>query len=459
MTAMGKRIWKRMLVVLALFLMLVFPVAGARGADWLDPSFGSGGLFAPALPEEASQKEAGIVDLAATPDGQTVGALKGLAGPGYFGAVRLTPSGAPDSTFGQSGFTPALAVPQRWPGFNQEAQAEAVAVQGDGKTVVAGFLQEGLHDPTVFTMLLARYQPDGSPDPGFGSGGIVLGPHHFGPGGTVIHAAAIAPDGRIIVVGGSGESSRGTERSAGVVYAFNPDGSLDKNFGSGGRVLFSQRTYKTYTSLRDIELLGSGKILVAGYHDYRLFLARLHADGRRDRGFGGGDGSVTLGIRNGTCCPPASVAVQGNGRIVVAANGGPFHRDRVYLVRYRPNGSLDRRFGKRGVSAPFRPWRLFRVNDVAVQANGGILTVGPSAQTKRNSPGGAYAVFRNDPDGSPDDTFGNQGLLSIAHGEFGDAGAALSRLDGGVLTGGSSLKVDQGTGRYVTSLLLARFSG
>lgn len=448
-----------MLVVLALLVTLVFPIADARGVDWLDPSFGSGGVVTAALPQEASRAGAGIVDLANARDGTTVGTLKGVAGPGYFGIVRLTSAGALDPTFGQGGFTAPLSVPRPWGGFNQEAQAEAVAVQVDGKAVVAGFLQEGLHDPTGFTTLLARYQTDGSLDPGFGTEGVALGQRHFGPGGTVLHAAAVLPDGRIVAVGGRNEPRRGVERPAGVVLAYRSDGSLDRSFGRHGSVLFSQRPYKAYTSLHDVKLLDNGKILVAGYHRYRLFLARLYADGRLDRGFGGEDGSVTLGIRNGICCPPAALVVQDDGRIVVAANGGPFHRDRVYLVRYRPNGRLDRGFGKRGVAAPFLPWRLFRVNDVAVQANGGILTVGPSAKTKQNSPGGAYAVFRNHPDGSPDRSFGTKGLLTVTHGEFGNAGAALALPDGRVLTGGSFLTVDQGSGRYVATLLLARLLG
>jgi uncharacterized delta-60 repeat protein len=436
--------------------MLAFPIPGARGADQLDPSFGSGGVAMSTLPAEASQKQASIVDLATAPDGTSVGALGGISDPGYFGAVRLTPAGEGDPAFGEGGFTAPLPVPHRWSGSNQEAQAEAVAVQGDGKIVVAGFLQEGIDYPTSFTMLLVRYQADGSLDPSFGTGGIVLGPQQLGRGGTVLHAIALAPNGQIVVVGGRNEPRRGDERPAGVVYAFNPDGSRDKSFGRGGQVLFSQRSRKAYSSLHDVAILGSGKILVTGYHKYRLFFARLRPSGRLDSGFGGGDGTVSLNIHNSTCCPPAALAVQSDGKIVVAANGGPFHTSRVYLLRCRPNGSLDRSFGHRGVEAPYLAWRLFRVDDVAVQANGGILTVGQSA---KRPIAGAYAVFRNLPDGSPDESFGEHGLKVFPHGEFGSAGAALRQSDGGVLTGGSFWSTDSPTGQKATKLLLARFLG
>jgi uncharacterized delta-60 repeat protein len=447
-----------MLFLLALVVALVVP-AQAPGAYLLDPSFGAGGVATVPPPSEAGEKEASIVDLAAAPDGTTVAALKGLGGPGYFGAVRLTSTGAPDPGFGDGGFTAPLLLPPLTGGFNFEAQAEAVAVQGDGKPVVAGFLQEGLHDPTTFTPLLARYQGDGSLDPSFGAGGITLGRRRSGPGGTVLHAADIAPGGRIVVVGGRNELRRGADRPAGVVHAYESDGTPDKSFGRRGSVFFSQRERRTYTSLYDVDVLSNGKILVAGYHRYRAFLARLHADGRLDRRFGGGDGSVTVRIGVAGCCPPAALAVQRDRRIVLAANGGPFRTPRVYLIRYRPNGRLDHGFGKRGIAAPFLLWRLFKVNDVAIQGNGGILTVGASAKTKRNTPGGAYAIFRNNPNGSPARGFGNNGLLAVPHGEFGSADAALTQPDGRVLTGGSFLTIDQGRSRYVTTLLLARVLG
>jgi uncharacterized delta-60 repeat protein len=428
-------------MILVLLLTLAFPVAGAHGADWPDPSFGSGGAATPALPPEASQKQASIVDLAPTPDGAMVGALGGISDPGYFGAVRLTPAGEPDPAFGEGGFTSPLPVPRRWSGFNQEVEAEALAVQGDGKIVVVGFLKEGLDYPKTFTMLLARYQGDGSLDPSFGVGGIVLAPQQVGPGGVVLHAIALGPDGRIIVVGGRNEPRRGDKPPAGVVYAFNSDGSRDKSFGRGGQVLFSQRSRKVYSSLHDVAILDNGKIFVAGYHKYRLLLARLRPDGSSDRRFGDGDGRVVMGIHNSTCCPPAALAVQG-GRVVVAANGGPFHTARVYLLRFRPNGTLDRSFGNRGVEAPYLPWRLFEVDDVAVQADGGILTVGQSAITKANPNGGKYAVFRNLPTGSPDGSFGQHGLQTFQYGDFGYAGAALAQPDGGILTGGSFWTTD-----------------
>lgn len=443
-----------MLIALALLLALVLPVDGASAGGGLDPSFGDGGVATLPLPPEAAQKAVGILDLANGPGATAVGALGGSLGQGYFGAVRLTSAGAPDPSFGQNGLTPALGPPQS--GLTQEAQAEAVALQSDGKLVVAGFLQEGLHDPTGFTPLLARYQADGSLDPEFGSDGFVLGRRQRGQGGTALHAAAIAPDGRIIAVGGRGELGGGFERPAGVVSAYKPDGSLDKTFGRNGSVLFSQPSYKAYSSLRDVEVLPDGKILVVGYHHFRLFLARLRGNGALDRRFGEGDGVATFGLHRKLCCPTASLAVQANGRIIVAGYGGPARTARVYLLRYRPAGRLDPSFGDRGLSAPFPPWRLIRASDLALQPDGGIITLGQSARTPQNPTAGDFGIFRNLPGGSVDTTFGTQGLLTLPRGELGFPRAALTRPDGSVLTAGSFGVLDPNTKRYTTTLLLAQ---
>jgi uncharacterized delta-60 repeat protein len=446
------------LVLLAALAVSGYAISAARGADRLDSSFGSGGVADPQLPSEASQALAGIDDLAAAPGGGSVGALKGLASHGYFGAVRLTAAGDPDPHFGQDGFTSLLPSP--WGGFSAEPQAEAVAMQENGKAVVAGYVQEGIRNPTSFGTLIARYRVDGSLDPEFGDEGVVAAPRHAAPGGTVFHGVDVTPAGRIVAVGGRSEHYRSLPKPAGVVYAYKPDGSLDTSFGGDGKVLFSQREKRlAYSSLWGVELLPGGKILVAGYRNFRLFLARLRHDGRPDRSFGGGDGMVALGLHSRTCCPPAALTVQRDGRIVVAANGGPFHAPRVYLARFRADGSLDHSFGHGGVEAPYLQWRLSKVSDVAVDGSGGIVTVGRGAATKLSPHGFAYAAFRNRPDGDPDRGFGTNGLRTFRFGGQSLAGAALAQPDGGVLTGGSFATLDKSSESYRTTLLLARFRG
>src|SRR5205807_8177162 len=102
----------------------------------------------------------------------------------------------------------------------------AVAIQADGKLVVAGgrnIVQCGLD--CSFRFALSRYTPRGSLDGSFGSGGKVLTP--FG-GDTVAQAVAIQRDGSIVAAGGGAGYF--------ALARYTAQGKLDPSFGSGGKV-------------------------------------------------------------------------------------------------------------------------------------------------------------------------------------------------------------------------------
>jgi uncharacterized delta-60 repeat protein len=106
-------------------------------------------------------------------------------------------------------------------------QVHALVVQPDSKIVTVG--QSGSDTPE-FTV--ARYAKDGLLDAAFGSGGVVLtglGPSQNG----VAEAGALQPDGKIVVAGYAGPTGSQTLALA----RYNPDGSLDATFGSGGTVV------------------------------------------------------------------------------------------------------------------------------------------------------------------------------------------------------------------------------
>jgi uncharacterized delta-60 repeat protein len=113
-----------------------------------------------------------------------------------------------------------------------------------------------------------------------------------------LHAVAVAPDGRIIVAGATEEEGVGKSgrHPAGFVAAYEPDGTLDTGFGESGRVDFfgkHEGPGNQYTGLKAIQVMPDGRILVAGFRQDELFLARLMPNGQPDPTFGGGDGEVT----------------------------------------------------------------------------------------------------------------------------------------------------------------------
>jgi uncharacterized delta-60 repeat protein len=194
---------------------------------------------------------------------------------------------------------------------NSIDQANAVAIQPDHKIVVVG---KTLYPGTGHTndFALARYNPNGTPDINFGAGGIVT--TDFFANYDEANSVAVQPDGKIVVVGevddASGHKTLGLAR-------YLPNGTLDPSFGQGGRMT----THITPTSddiAKSVALQPDGKILVAGTSlsaGLKLFVvARYNPDGTLDKSFAGV--GLTEPVVTGTDTA-SSVALQPDGKIVV----------------------------------------------------------------------------------------------------------------------------------------------
>ena len=134
--------------------------------------------------------------------------------------VRLLPTGAPDPSF--SGGVVAFDATTLYDTGN------AVALQSDGKIVVAGVVSSGGNDSHG---LVVRFNADGSPDLGFGTGGHVqLDLNAAGaPKFTALNAVAVQPDGGIVVAGRTEDGVTTTNIDA-VVARLAPTGALDSSF-------------------------------------------------------------------------------------------------------------------------------------------------------------------------------------------------------------------------------------
>lgn len=235
------------------------PLAGAAGGD-LDPSFGESGkvvtptgwlAFATAV---AVQPDGRIVvgGHGADEDGATRGTL-----------IRYLSDGSVDRSFGDRGTVVA----------DEGGSVSAVALQRDGGIIVA------VGDGT------RRFLPDGAPDRGFGSGGTA--PTAFGGGAYA--RLLVQPDGRIVVVGNA--TGGGEVR----VARLRADGAPDPAFGQRGVV----RTKADWGALA-AALAPDGKIVVAGQwlhpqkasssdgRPVELVVARYGRSGALDPTFGRG---------------------------------------------------------------------------------------------------------------------------------------------------------------------------
>jgi len=320
----------------------------------LDRSFGSGGVVTFGFGVRVSDAR----DLAVQPDGRIV--VAGLAGDD-FAVARVSPDGTLDQTFGQGGrVTTDLGAAVDPDG------GEAVALQPDGKIVVAGDVREpGPFE--IYDFAIARYDPDGSVDASFGAGGhITTGLDiDFRMGGV-----AVQPDGKIVAAGATRPYPSSGPSLA--VVRLNPDGSIDSSFGDGGAVTggFGEG---------DDVLVSGGKILVAGGDLTDMTVSRFNADGTLDNSFGlGGVATAHFAAQHSGQSFAKGVAVQHDGEIVAAGFTRPDNVVGDFAVaRFNPDGRPDPAFGAAGkTTTDLQGHSYDEANGLALTTRGKILVAG-----------------------------------------------------------------------------------
>ena len=273
--------------------------------------------------------------VAIQPDGKVVAA--GITGYTDFAVLRYSESGFLDNSFGNGG----KVITDFGIGHDE---ANAVAIQPDGKILVAGGAERA---EDHFDFGLARYNANGSLDTSFGIGGKVMTP--IGQNNDRAYAIAIRPDGKIIVAGLSLNDQNLNEFA---LVRYNADGSLDTSFDVDGKVV-TPSDGPGDASIRSIAVQPDGKIVAAGYVLQKtagfpiLFaLNRYNIDGTLDTTFGIG-GKVVTDVGGGGRA--FSVAIQPDGKIVAAGGGSiPTVNEAFTLARYNSDGSLDASFGGDG---------------------------------------------------------------------------------------------------------------
>jgi uncharacterized delta-60 repeat protein len=439
--------------LLATALALLLGLGVALGANRTDRSFGENGVARVGLPPEAQRLGAGpvILDLADAGRGKMVAALGDFSGSStYIGAARFRPDGSLDATFGDGGFAEAVGLRDGVITGLKTGQGQAVALQPDGKVLLAGY-QAGFSSRTKAAPALVRFLPNGELDKSFGDDGKVV-PTPKQARDEALHGVAVQAEGRIVAVGGKREHLPG--QPAGLVIAYRPDGSVDRGFGRGGRLLFpARRGDKQYTGFRDVVALAGGKLLLSGYSQGRLLLVRLTATGRPDPSFGG-DGRVLVGIGDSSgClrdCGLASPVALGPGREITVAANLPLGRS--VLVRLRPGGALDRGFGRGGI---FRIRKeFFLVQGIAIDARGHLVVAGIGERTVGGHPAIVFATMRFRSGGSLDRGFGAGGTQSLPVGEASAALTAVAQPNGRVVVAGGT-QFPNGSHRLVLTRYLS----
>jgi uncharacterized delta-60 repeat protein len=410
-----------------------------------DPGFG-----------DAGQVEIGVADvdsvtaLAAASEGRLLLAGKTAVADGADGCggtcsfspflTSLTATGAVDPGFAARLPEPALPPPGAFLS-HYSSRIAALATTPAGQVLVAGG-GEGLDQAT-----LAELGPDGEPDPGFGSAGVVAEPTPL-PSTTETGGLAIGPDGRIVV---SARSNAGVYGSRSLLLGWNSDGSPLRGFGDGaglaevgsvGRLRVDGRgrlyqVYERYGSrhyvlrfdaaghpdgsygqagmgllprgfqVESLIVRRDGAALLVGRIARRdpMALFELTPAGRPERRFGR-DGLVTVGWGKGVKAGALSAAFDRRGRVVVFGYEG----NHAAMARLLPNGRLDPSYAEAG-RQPYMPGLFGAISSVSIAPDGRIYV----AASPEESPfPGATTLIRFRGDGIRDRSFGHNGLVRVA---------------------------------------------
>jgi uncharacterized delta-60 repeat protein len=230
------------------------------------------------------------------------------------------------------------------PGFGAGGVVLTGGAQGGRWSAVHGFADGSFlaaGEVANDTLALTKRRADGTPDPAFGSGGLVT--FGGGQGSVLARSVVVLADGRILV------AATATAATPVIVVArLSAAGVLDGTFGSGG--IATVTTSGGGVRLGHAAVQSDGKIVLAGTHPGTTdagILARLTADGQPDTGFGsGGQSRVLLG---GAPTRLDDVAVDASDRIVVAGwravSGAAGAKGRLVAARYSAAGTLDTTYG------------------------------------------------------------------------------------------------------------------
>ncbi len=396
-----------------------------------------------------------------------------------------------DPAFGEQG-----QVVTRAGAEGDHSTAYAVAVQNDGKIVVAGTVEHALSSTGLNTdIAVIRYHPDGSLDPGFGSSGKVI--IDLG-GGDVAAAVALQSDGKILVAGHTADASL---NSRVVLIRLNANGGYDWSFGDWttrgerGVVTATLGARASAHALYVEETADRRKISLIGERDGDFLIFLYGDDGRPQR-----SGTTIAGMDVWGCRVSSVTDIGGGADAAYAFATHPYshsHQDfgtsrysrtdpMIVAVgagesRYREHGShtdfavarffdsacLDNHerapdgggyaFGDGGrVTTDFG----FSKNDVAravaIQADGKVVAAGYSATAvgEWERPRSDFAVVRYLEDGSLDTGFGGgDGKATFRVGEENQARFTAVESDGKILVAGYASLDGEGRSQFVLARL------
>jgi uncharacterized delta-60 repeat protein len=400
-------------------------------AGALDPTFGNGTGYVTTSPSNGGSGRAAL----SQPDGKILAAgIVYTSKAQEFGVVRYNTNGSLDTSFGSGGS--AVADFSSYYGNKSSlsvlatvADAAALYPQAgtvnDGKIVLVGHGVIGSRTSDQGALLLARFNANGTLDTTFGNKGELV--TTFSVAGDGLSRVVIQPDGKIVASMGN---NTGFE-----LARYNPNGTLDTTFGSGGEVTTS---FGQGFGTNGLLLQPDGKLIVAGatYQANDWEMARYNPNGSLDATFGSG-GAISGPFGNGIESGGAALYPTGSanaGKIIAVGLASDAPESGLVVGRYNPDGSPDTTFGTGGeVTTPTGA----APTGVAIAADGKLVVCG--------NYNGTQAVFRFNADSSVYSSFGAGGIVTTAVGVGGGSYfSVVLQSNGDIVTAGSATQSTKG---------------
>ncbi|MEO8763563.1 MAG: T9SS type A sorting domain-containing protein [Ginsengibacter sp.] len=331
---------------------------------------------------------------------------------GFIALARYNTDGNLDTNFGVNGIVKS--------DFGTLEYGFSMAIQNNGKIVVAGLVD--------FVPIVIRFNDDGALDSSFNGNAI----QHvdFGTQSTYITSVSVQSDYKIIVGGSTGNGS-----GAGfVLERFNLDGNIDSTFGQDG---LQTTNFDASSYISTVTIQNDGKILAVGYTSDGMHtnfaISRYRTNGEPDDTFNGDGKQITdFGSSDDYA---GSVAIQGDGKLVAMGSTTDGINSYVALARYNDDGSPDNSFDGDGILVDHLNEGDTHYTTTAIQSDGKIVSAGYTW----NGTNYDFAVVRYNQDGSLDNEFSDDGIKIIDFGHAEDkCRTMVIQTDGKILVAGSS---------------------
>jgi uncharacterized delta-60 repeat protein len=331
-----------------------------------------------------------------------------------------------DSSFGVGGKAQVA--------FGPESGASRVAVQPDGKILVAGSPEAS----QAFS--IARLLPNGNPDPTWGGGGVATTP--LGEFASA-YDVAVQPDGKVVAIG----EAPGAEGEDFAIVRYLASGIPDPSFGGGdGVVVLPVGTEGDQA--RAVAIGPGGRIAVVGISDLPSFsnavgVAMLESDGTPEAAFAE-DGTTLVATDSGEDDRGEGVAFQPDGKILIADSTGGGGGDGFTVIRLGLDGKPDPSFDGDGVVETPIPGEggieEGRISDVVIQPDGKVVGGGYGSDYTGTPPEfvGKFEIARYLQNGELDSSFGSGGMVGVRLAGEHSYGRALGlAADGKLILGGT----------------------